>query len=385
MLQKIKILMVTSQYPPDLNGAALQCMRVVKALRSRIDIAVLTSPPSNKSSFLSSPNVYRVLDFKNIFLIIISILQAGFIMLKCRFDIVHFHGYSKKTLPLCLIAKLIGARVILKLTSYGYDDLNSIINRGLIHKYCLSLIDGYIYPSPAFKLFLDNKKFHYSSKMFFIPNGVDLNKFRPSTFIERREFRRKHSIDLSSFVILLVGHFSIDKGFEDVVNAINLIESKQAKITLVFIGSRDLSHFEVSAEVVEKLNEFERKRDKSWIDIKFIEKTEEIETFFQCSDLYILSSRREGLPNALLEAMACMVPVISTKLIGITDFIIESEVNGILYEAGDHLNLSIAIEKVRRDYKYREKLARQGQEKISRYYNIFYTSDSLFKTYLSLI
>lgn len=68
------------------------------------------------------------------------------------------------------------------------------------------------------------------------------------------------------------------------------------------------------------------------------------------AELFVLTSNYEGMPNALLEAMCLGLPVISTKVSGATDFIING-VNGILIDLNDAAQLSRAMEKVLLDKK----------------------------------
>lgn len=381
--KNIKILMITGQYPPDLNGAAIQCSRIIQSLSNLIDFEVITSPCSDKN-ILSTNNVKRILIFNNFFSSIFSLIRIGLNVIANRFSIIHIHGYSKKTLPICILGKISGSLIVLKLTSFGVDDLRSINNGGFLNKLCLLFIDSFICPSPAFINDLINSKYlNYYSKTKLISNGVDLSIFRPILKDSKEEIRRKYFIDINSFVIIWVGHFSSDKGLDDIIKSLSLFSTTQANITILLVGSRNLDHYEVDLDVVNKINRF--KQYNKNIKVKFIEKTFEIEKYYQCSDLFILTSRREGMPNALLEAMACNIAVIATRLNGITDNIIKSNCNGILYDAGDFISLNKAIYKLWLDNSFREKIALNGLESIKKNYDIKLTALILYNHYHGLL
>ena len=68
----------------------------------------------------------------------------------------------------------------------------------------------------------------------------------------------------------------------------------------------------------------------------------DIQRFYQIADIFVLPSRMEGLPNAVLEAMACGLPVVATAVGGSPE-IIENGVNGLLVPANDADALATAI------------------------------------------
>ena len=68
--------------------------------------------------------------------------------------------------------------------------------------------------------------------------------------------------------------------------------------------------------------------------LTFLDPTNEVEHCFRAADLFVLPSVREAHPLALLEAMACGLPVIATRLPGATDAIVDAGLTGKLFAPG---------------------------------------------------
>jgi glycosyltransferase involved in cell wall biosynthesis len=146
-------------------------------------------------------------------------------------------------------------------------------------------------------------------------------------------------------LILFVGHFSREKCPDLLLNAWKRhVASTFPDTGIVFVGSTKPDHYEVDAELVKDVQQLAQ----PYINerIFFIEKTHKIEKYYQTADIFVLPSLREGLPNALLEAMACGLPVIFSRLRGITDWVVEEGVNGLLVEPGISDDLGKAIGRV---------------------------------------
>ena len=127
------------------------------------------------------------------------------------------------------------------------------------------------------------------SKLIINPYGSDLSKFFPS------EIKNK------KFTILTVGHGSIRKGLLYVLRAHNYIKG-------------DFIHYHVGS--IENYIKDLSVSYRNFIHIKS-QNQENLREYYQKSDVFILASLEEGLSLTLLEAMACGLPIITTKNSGI--------------------------------------------------------------------
>ena len=117
----------------------------------------------------------------------------------------------------------------------------------------------------------------------------------------------------------------------------------------------------------------------------FVEHTSHIEQYYRAADIFVLSSRREGLPNALLEAMASGIACIASHLDGVTDDLIEDGVNGLLVSPDEVAELKTAL-RVLVDYPERlSLLGRQARQTIETHFAIEQTAQEYLKVYRSLM
>ena len=146
------------------------------------------------------------------------------------------------------------------------------------------------------------------------------------------------------------------KGFSDLIRACAVLRDRGLSFHCTIGGSGELE--EGLRDEVRQLGLDE------WVTLTGEAlKQEKIPEFMEKGDVYCLpcvwasDNDVDGLPQMLMEAMACGVPVISTRLVGIPDLVIDGE-TGLLVEPGKPEQIADAIEKMTGD---RESAARMGQ------------------------
>ena len=150
--------------------------------------------------------------------------------------------------------------------------------------------------------------------------------------------------------ILAAGRLVPAKGFDVLLEAFAEVARELPQCTLLILGEGP------ERAALSKLAETLGVRDK----VRLIGRVAEPAELMQIASLFVLSSRYEGFPNALLEAMACGLPVISTACRGSRE-IITHEVDGFLVPECSASQLSAAILKLIKDRSLRTELGRNAR------------------------
>lgn len=335
--------MVTGAYWPEVSGGSRQCRQLVAALSGRVRFTVLTTTTDRalpSHDLVDGVPVRRVFVGVGAFQGAAAGLMLATALLKARrrFSVLHLHGVSRKSAPLARLARLLGKRVMLKIGSVGEDDPLSARARTYARLY--ADVDVLVGPSPEMErrhceAGLPRERFRL------IPNGVDLERFRPADQRERHAAR--HGLDLPEEpVVLFVGYFSREKRPDLLFRAWAHARERGLTSTLLMVGATRGRHPEIDPALADTIRAEADRRGLAK-HVVFIERTEAMEQVYRAADVFVLPSVREGLPNALLEAMASGLSCVATRLPGVTDTMIDDGVDGWLVRPDDERGLSNAL------------------------------------------
>ena len=381
--------MVTGAYAPETSGASLQCRRLIRALKDRVDFRVLTTstdPALPWNSVVEDIRVRRITVDPNSLVskaMAIERMASSLFEIAGEVDIVHLHGFSQKSILIIAIARLLGKKIVIKLTSVGHDDPASIRASGALMWMSYRQADRYIGVTPRFAdgfaaNGLDERRF------VFIPNGVDLDRFKPASAGTRTELQYQFRIPTDDPVVLFVGFFSREKNPDVVFDAWLSLHDRGVRSTLVLVGATSGSYYEIDPGLAERIREKAARRGV--LDrIVFVEAEDHIEHYFRAADVFALPTAREGLPNVLLEAMASAVPPVITRLEGVTDWIVESGVNGELVPRVDSEAFADAIGKLLASPERREQMGAAARAHVAANFSLAATAQKTFDLYQDLL
>ncbi len=174
-----------------------------------------------------------------------------------------------------------------------------------------------------------------------IPNGIATAAFASSA----------HSQD--AFVrLLFVGAMGKLKGERDLLEAVHQIAARVPNLRLLLLGH--------GAETIEEL--CHQYKLEPFIEHLGPVPQHERHAFFRRADFFVLPSYGEGMPIAVLEAMAAGLPIIATRVGGIPE-LIENGVEGLLIEPGAITALAARIECLTNDQQLRDQMGARSRDK----------------------
>lgn len=183
--------------------------------------------------------------------------------------------------------------------------------------------------------------------------GVDIERFRPNADAARAVCDDL-SISPDAIIFGFMGRLNRDKGVLDLVSAFASVRLVQPAI-LILVGPDEEG---MAARIKEGWPELASR-------IRIVGSTDRPEDWFPAFDVCCLPSYREGFPTTILEAAACEVPALASRVYGLTDAVDEGR-TGILHPPGDISAIAAGIERLAADPARRRALGQSARERVER-------------------
>lgn len=213
-------------------------------------------------------------------------------------------------------------------------------------------------------------RFVRHSKVGVINNAV---RFRHHKHLDEEIFMERLGISSCSLLMLSLGRLTKQKGYDVLIYAIKQVVEKVPGIVLVIGGEGE-----------DELILLKLIRDLALDNhVKLLGIIQDTDEYFKHCHVYINSSRWEGLPMTLLEAMSYSKPIIATNVGGNAD-VVRNGKTGILVESEDIDALARAILTLVNDKTLREKIGSNAHELFMNGYSIEKHCEKLAKYYIGL-
>ncbi len=293
-----------------------------------------------------------------------SIMRLTSFIKSNRFDIVNTHSGVDSWIG-GIAAKFANIPVLARTRHLNIPLKRSIIN--FIHY----LPDVYITCGDNMRNNLVSNCRFPAEKVVSIPTGVGKEFFNVK---KNSEEKLKYGLNMDSIVITNVGILRSVKGHEVTLKSVQRVMETipNAKFLIVGDGPRK----EALENLVHDLG-----ISKHVIFTGFVG---DIAGIYSFTDVAVLSSWSEGLPQSILQAMAAGVPVVATKAGGVPEAVI-NEKTGILVEPGDHEALAKSITRILNNRELSLRLAKDAREHVMNEHSVTGMIDKIESLYAKLL
>ncbi|MBV5341859.1 MAG: glycosyltransferase [Deltaproteobacteria bacterium] len=270
-------------------------------------------------------------------------------------DILHAHGY-KSDLYGFLAVKLARSGTRLVATNHTWklrtflERLYKLIDKTILHSFNSIVAVSDEVKAEMIKLGIDG------SLISIIYNGVSVSGYDVKS---RTATRQGLGLAEHELVIGCVASLTEEKAHADLIRSFAILHNTHPHVRLVLVG--DGPEFANLVSMSEQLGVRE--------NICFTGQRQDVKSLYVAFDLFALVSYAEGLPMAMLEAMAASLPVV-VSAVGAIPQVVTSMVNGILITPGDIDTIANSFIKLLQEPALRELLGRNARSELVANYSV---------------
>jgi glycosyltransferase involved in cell wall biosynthesis len=206
-----------------------------------------------------------------------------------------------------------------------------------------------------------------ASRLTLLENGIDTDRYRRT---QTAPVARAGLGFEERFTIGAAGRLSAEKGFDILIRAVDRLLAAGRDVQLWIAGEG------VEMDALTRLIAELRRADR----IRLLGYRADLTTLYEATDVYALSSTREGLPNVLLEAMALEVPVVATAVNGVPRLVTHGE-TGELVATGSAEALAAGLDRLIADPILRARYSAAGRRTVEERFSFSARMDKLARLY----
>lgn len=232
------------------------------------------------------------------------------------------------------------------------------VHREWMNRLVTSLRDAVVTVSPQVHKVEVDRAHASPTKIADIPGGVEVRAYRVDpNHVD--ELKRSWDLETGDPVVGTVGRLVDPKGHGHLLDALAKVRSQIAGVKALLVGDGTLR------------TEMERRAEALGLSdtVIFTGIRRDVPEVLALLDVFVLPSLWEGLPIALLEAMAAGLPVVATRVGGVPEVVVEGE-TGLLVPPRDPEALAQAILTLLRDPDLRQAMGQAGRERVREHFSV---------------
>lgn len=361
-MNKTKVIHIDTAF--TWRGGQHQVALLIKSLSRKHILSHLICQPNSRLHYYCKKHKLSHLTIKmNGELDVIAAIKIARLIKSTHALILHTH--TAHAFSLGLLAKLLYPNIILVYTKRVAFPIQK--NPFSHLKYKNSLLNKIICVSNFVRdsLLRDGIE---KNKLITIPSGIQL-----SENFEINNEKLKINFPQDTFIVITVAAIEKGKGFDNLIEAAYLVLKNCKNVRFIALGKG--KHEEELKHKVNELNISDK--------FIFLGFRDDVHSFLNISDLFVLVSKEEGFGSSILDAQAAGLPVIASKTGGIPQ-IIQNEITGILVPVDEPKILAKQIIRLQKNDKLRKNLSQAALESVKQF-SIEKTIDKHISLYRKLI
>lgn len=204
-----------------------------------------------------------------------------------------------------------------------------------------------------------------------VPSGIDFTPFdeaRSSDYL-----RRELSLSQEDYLVGIVAHLADHKGHTYLIEATRILKDRAPKIKVIVVGEGPLRM------------DLDRQVKETHVEdmVFFLGFRDDVPQILGSLDLFVLSSKLEGMGTSIMDAMASRLPVVATRVGGIPEVVVDGE-TGILVPAKNPDALADAILKIYSDKQAAKQLGERGYQVVHKKFSAESMADRIIDHYEEL-
>lgn len=385
----LRVCMLSFYFSPDYSGSAIQAKNLSRYLAHYNVEAFIVSANLSKSArrdVVEGIPLYRIPVINTDLLLLPSfwLSLALFLVAKRRdYDVIHAHGTVLHAIA-SLVGRLLGKKTLLKIAMANSDIAFHRHGRlmGRVIRYLVERFDHYIATSKD--IYAEFREHGIQlTNVTLLPNGVDTQAFMPvGSDRDKSELRNRLGIP-EGFIICFVGIIIARKNVDLIVRVWRELVGRGVKGSVVLVGPIPKDNDGRESEYVRNLREYISKNGLG-DSVVFTDRQERISDYMRASDLFFFPSKQEGMPNVLLEAMACGLPCVVSRISGTADLVEEGR-TGFLVPMDDEQTYANVIYDLSQDRSLAVSIGRNARESIMQRFSLSATARQYRMIYSSLL
>lgn len=375
-----RVAVLSLHFPPEYSGAGIQLATLVEAMRRRgVSFTVLTASGAPSSS---EPGL-DVLRWRASGDGLLPSLRFGLraalwlLLHPGRWDLLHTIDFSYFSVPAWAVARLLRRPVLVKTTLL--EEMGGSLGARLLRR-----VRGLGYRGADAVVALSDElearlrtDFAVRGRVLRIPNGVDTARFRPPAGEERAASRRALGLSEQALVVTLCGMRIARKNALHLVGAAARMRHRPVQLLLVGPQGFDPAYEARLRAAIDALPE--------GVAARVIDDLppDGVADALRASDVYVLPSSGEGLPNSVLEGMATGLPCVASDIPGSRDVLAGGV--GRLFPLGDVEALAAVLDALAADPDARARLGEAGLRRVQETFALDRVAERYQAAYATLL